>query len=91
MRIMTGAPIPPGADTVVRVEDTDAEARTGSVEVRDGRPGRHVRPAGRDMMEGEELLAPGHLVSPGTVGLLAAAGRDRVLARRRATVGILST
>jgi molybdopterin molybdotransferase len=92
IRIMTGAPVPPGADTVVRVEDSDAEAQPGVVRIREGRDrGRHVRGAGRDMLEGEVLLSPGHAITPGAVGLLAAAGRDRVLVHGRPTVAILST
>lgn len=92
VRIMTGAPIPGGADTVVRVEDTDAEAETGRVRIREARDrGRHIRGAGQDMLEGEALLAPGHTILPGAVGLLAAAGRDTVLVHRRPTVAILAT
>jgi molybdopterin molybdotransferase len=91
MRIMTGAPMPTGADTVVRVEDTDAEEVPGTVRVRHS-PGRgdDIRPGGQDMLEGERLLTPGTTVGPGQIGLLAAAGARRVLVHRRPTVAILS-
>jgi len=92
VRIMTGAPIPPGADAVVRVEDTDAEGFAGSVEIRaEVAVGRNVRRAGRDMEAGSLLLEAGHSISSGTVGLLAAAGLDTVAVRRRPEVAILTT
>ena len=76
VRIMTGAPLPPGADCVIRVEDTDGEADEGTVRiVRDQDVGRHVRPAGKDMTRGDRVLEKGHTVDPGTVAVLAALGR----------------
>ena len=92
MRIMTGAPLPPGADAVVRVEDTDAEAEPGVVTVRSDRDvGQNVRPAGQDMRSGEHLLPRGHSITPGTIGVLAAAGRADALVHRRPTVAVLTT
>lgn len=92
VRIMTGAPVPPGADTVVRVEDTDAEATEGRVEVRRDRDrGRNVRPGGQDMRVGDPLFVAGDTITPGAVGLLAAAGRDAVAVHRTPTVAILAT
>lgn len=92
VRIMTGAPVPPGADSVVRVEDTDAEGDTGIVRIHDDRDaGHNVRPAGQDMRPSELLLARGHTVSPGSVGVLAAAGRHQVPVHRPASVAILTT
>jgi len=92
VRIMTGAPLPHGADAVVRVEDTDAEAEAGMVCIfRASERGRHVRGAGRDMLAGEALLSPGHTIAPGAVGLLAAAGRETVVVHRHPTVAILAT
>ena len=92
MRIMTGAPLPPGADSVVRVEDTDAEAEPGRVLVRDDRDlGQNVRPAGQDMRRGERLLARGHTITPGSIGVLAAAGRAHALVYRTPTVAVLTT
>jgi molybdopterin molybdotransferase len=91
IRIMTGAPMPPGADAVVRVEDTDAEAEAGRVVVF-VRPeeGTDIRPGGQDMSEGEEVLPIGTSVGPGQIGLLYATGSKRVRVFRRPRVGILS-
>jgi len=92
VRIMTGAPVPPGADTVVRVEDTDAEAEPGVVVVHSDRDaGQNIRPAGQDMRRGERLLAKGHTITPGSVGVLAAAGRAEALVHRSPRVAILTT
>jgi molybdenum cofactor synthesis domain-containing protein len=89
---MTGAPVPPGADSVIRVEDTDAEARAGFVVIHDDRDASHnVRPAGQDMRPRELLLARGHTVSPGSIGVLAAAGVADVPVHRPAHVAILTT
>jgi molybdopterin molybdotransferase len=92
VRIMTGAPLPLGADTVVRVEDTDAEAEPGTVRVLDDRDaGRNVRPGGEDMRRGDLVLREGAAVRVGTIGVLAALGRDVVPVRRQPRVAILST
>jgi molybdopterin molybdotransferase len=92
IRIMTGAPVPPGADAVVRVEDTDAEDVPGEVRVfSPSHPGRHIRPRGEDILEGELLLQEGATLGPGQVGLLAAAGVQGVSAHRLPRVGILAS
>ena len=89
-RIMTGAPVPDGADTVVRVEDTDGGVT--SVRVHDARDaGRNVRRAGEDVTAGETLLDAGTLLRGAQVGLLAAAGVAGVIVHRRPRVAILST
>ena len=89
-RIMTGAPVPEGTDSVIRVEDTDGGVT--SVEVRDSRDaGRNVRQAGEDVRAGETLLDVGTLVRGAQVGLLAAAGVAGVSVHRRPRVAILST
>lgn len=91
VRIMTGAPIPPGADTVVRVEDTDAEITPGRVRIFSARDeGRHIRPGGQDMQEGEEVLSPGVRIGPGQMGVLAASGARQVRVHRRPRVATLS-
>jgi len=91
IRIMTGAPVPPGADAIVRVEDTDAEEEPGRVMVF-ARPARgaDIRPGGQDMVDGEKLLGRGTTVGPGQIGLLAATGADRILVHARPTVAVLS-
>ena len=88
-RIFTGAPLPPGADTVVRQED--AEAVGGRVRIRVAAPvGDNVRPAGEDVRAGETVLEPGALLGPGSLGLLASIGRSVVAVHQRPRVAILS-
>ncbi|MEQ8329138.1 MAG: molybdopterin molybdotransferase MoeA [Longimicrobiales bacterium] len=93
VRIMTGAPLPPGADSVVRVEDTDGEAgQDGRVVVLlDRDAGRNVRPGGEDMEVGDRVLVAGSTVHAGTVGVLAALGVTEVPVVRRPVVAILAT
>jgi len=92
VRIMTGAPVPRGADTVVRVEDTDGEAEPGLVRIlRDRDAGRHVRPGGQDMKPGDVVLVQGASVHPGTVAVLAALGRDRAFVHRAPRVALVTT
>jgi molybdopterin molybdotransferase len=91
IRIMTGAPVPTGADAVVRVEDTDSEATAGHVEIRTSPPaGKDIRPGGQDMKAGETILEPGASVGAGQIGLLAASGIPRIPVRRRPRVALLS-
>jgi molybdopterin molybdotransferase len=90
IRIMTGAPLPEGADTVVRVEDTDAG--TSDVLVRDARDARrNVRPRGEDFREGDLLLDAGASLGPAQLGILASVGRATVDVHRRPRVGILGS
>ena len=90
IRIMTGAPLPAGADTVVPVEFTRAVA--DKVLVMEGlSSGSHVRRAGEDVREGEEVIAPGTAIGPAEIGMLASLGYARVRCFRRAVAGIIST
>ena len=92
-RIMTGAPIPGGADAVVKVELTrlvDGPGDRVSVEA-SVKPGNHIRHPGEDVAAGERVLQAGTVVTPGRVGLLAAVGAYEVAAHRRPRVGVLST
>jgi molybdopterin molybdotransferase len=90
MRIMTGAPIPAGADAVIPLEDTDRGlARVGIL--RPVRPGECVRREGEDLPAGAPALGVGAALGPQQIALLAALGRDRVLVRPRPRVSILST
>ena len=98
VRIMTGAPMPNGADAVVPVESTDEWPRADRallpevVQVyRAVAPGEFVRPAGQDMRAGEELLAPGRVLRAQDLGVLVAAGYAQVRVRRRPRVAVLST
>ena len=89
-RIMTGAPIPAGADTVVPVEDTRGEGER--VEILDpGSSGANIRRRGEDMKEGEVLILAGSECGPGEVGVLASVQRTFLPVYRRPTVSVLST
>jgi molybdopterin molybdotransferase len=93
VRIFTGARLPDGADAVVIQEDT--EARDGDVLVRDTvgafGPGRHVRQAGIDFVEGDVGLTAGRRLTARDVGLAAAMNRPWLLVHRRPRVAILPT
>ncbi|CAM4121551.1 gephyrin-like molybdotransferase Glp [Kibdelosporangium persicum] len=89
-RIMTGAPVPPGADTVVQVELTDS----GVDKVRIFAPvslGAHLRRTGEDVREGTTVLDKGTVLGPPQLGFLAALGLSDLPVRRRPRVLILST
>ncbi len=90
LRIMTGAPMPRGADTVVRVEDTDNGAERVTV-TRATPTGLSIRQAGEDLRRGETVLASGTLLRAGEIGVLASIGRATVPVVRRPKVAILST
>ena len=90
IRIMTGAPIPDGADTVVRVEDTDGG--TVRVLVRNARDARrNVRPRGEDFCEGDSLLDRGAPLGAAQLGVLASIGRSTVDVYRRPRVAIMGS
>jgi molybdopterin molybdotransferase len=89
-RIMTGAPVPPGADSVIRVEDTDAGAER--VLVHDARDsGRNVRPRGEDIARGAVAVGRGTMLRAAHLGVLASIGRNSVSVHRRPRVAILTT
>jgi len=89
---MTGGPLPPGADSVVRVEDTDVEATEGRVAVLSDRDrGRNVRPGGQDMRAGDHLLEAGECCTPGVLAVAAAAGRSTVGVHRRPRLAVLTS
>lgn len=89
-KIMTGAPVPDGADTVIRVEDTDAGADV--VEIRNGRDTRrNVRPRGEDFQDGDVLLNAGDRITPAAIGVLASAGVATVATYRPPAVAIVAS
>ena len=90
MRIMTGAPVPEGADAVVPVEWTDAGIANVKIE-RTPQVGAHIRRIGSDVIAGQQVLAAGTRLGPSQLGLLAAVGRDRVVCRPKPRVVVLST
>jgi molybdopterin molybdotransferase len=90
-RIMTGAPVPPGADTVIRVEDTQAVSDS-QVQVNVSvKPDNDIRPRGESMKDGEVVLQRGTEITPGAVGMLAMVKRGTVGVYRQPRVAILST
>ena len=91
VRIMTGAPLPSFADTVVPVEDTDGGLTEVVIERAPARPAMHVRRAGEDFADGVQVAAPGAVLSPGLVGALAAAGAVEVAVRPRPIVAVCAT
>jgi molybdopterin molybdotransferase len=89
-RIMTGAPMPPGADAVLQVEQTDA----GTEQVQlyaEVAPGTHLRRAGEDVIAGSTVLAAGTVLGPVQLGLAAAVGAESLRVHRRPKVLVLST
>ncbi|GAA5847005.1 hypothetical protein JCM3766R1_005895 [Sporobolomyces carnicolor] len=99
MRIATGAPLPPGADACVMVEDTEVVSRDASDEEVEVRvlcrvdPGENVRDGGSDVARGDKVLERGQVVTKvgGELGTLAFIGNREVLVRRRPIVAVLST
>jgi molybdopterin molybdotransferase len=90
MRIMTGAPVPEGADTVVRVEDTDNGAEVVTINAATPK-GVAVRQAGEDLRRGEVVLPRGTVLRQAEIGVLASIGRGKVNVVRRPNVAVLST
>lgn len=90
VRIMTGAPLPDGADAVIPIEvasETDGRVRFTAAP----RVGAHVRAAGHDVAGGSSVTLPRRSVTPSTLGLLAALGLSTLEVHRRPRVAILST
>ena len=101
-RIMTGAPLPRGADAVIPIEDTDAmnDPQIGGQNVaapgwagifRPAQPGQNVRPRGQDIRRGEQLLSPGRMLRPQDIGLLVSVGRTSVAVYRRPRIALFSS
>lgn len=102
VRIMTGAPLPPGADAVVRFEDTDegryletgvhaGPFRTEVLIYQPAEPRLNVRDAGEDIRKGELVLPKGAILRAQEIGVLASLGRPQVSVHRRPRVAILAT
>ncbi len=90
LRILTGAPLPPGVDTVVLEEDTELD--DGAVRFGAGlKPGANCRAAGEDVPEGQPVLSAGQRIRPQDIALLTALGVDTVRVHRPLRVGVLST
>ncbi|WP_131737154.1 molybdotransferase-like divisome protein Glp [Actinomadura roseirufa] len=89
-RIMTGAPLPAGADAVIPVEWTDGGAAVVRV-ARPAPPGNYIRRAGEDVLAGQVVAAEGTRLGAAQLGMLAAVGRARVPVRPRPRVVVVST
>ena len=91
-RIMTGAPVPAGADAIVMVELTSTSPDGDTVTVTEAvPPGNHIRDAGEDIAAGDEVFPAGTLLTPGHIGVLANLGLRKVPVQPRPRVGVLST
>ncbi len=100
IRIMTGAPVPKGADSVVKFEDTDEAQRKKSSNEQPiteigilckVNAGLNIRRAGEDIAKGSKVLSKGMVIRPAEVGVLASLGRSKVTVIRRPVVAILAT
>jgi molybdenum cofactor synthesis domain-containing protein len=91
IRIMTGAPMPPGADAVAMVEDSERVGDHGVRLKRSVPPGAAVRRAGDDVRAGDELFAAGTTITPAVAAVLASVNASAVNVHRRARVAVLST
>lgn len=90
VRIMTGAPLPEGTDTVVMQEHVTVADQSVTVDAGE-EPGQHVRPAGEDIARGEVALGAGTWLEPAQLGLLASLGLGEVRVLRRPRVAFFST
>lgn len=95
IKIMTGAPIPLGADSVIMVEDTEKSAvssQQSTVKIfKEVKAGENIRKAGEDIKRGELVIQKGSLLGPAHVGMLAALGISKIKVTRRPAVAILAT
>ncbi len=97
-RIMTGAPLPEGADAVLPVEDTNYPYRDASAPLpaeviffRFPNPGENVRTRGQDIQKGQKLLSRGRKLQPQDIGMLATLGLDRIRAIRKPRIALFSS
>jgi molybdenum cofactor synthesis domain-containing protein len=95
IRIMTGAPVPDGADAIVMVEDTaaDRDGNDGGLVTirREARSGDHIRLAGGDLAVGDPAIAAGSVLGPAHLGVVASLGHPTVTVVRRPRVAVMST
>jgi molybdopterin molybdotransferase len=89
--IMTGAPVPDGADSVIRIEHTQSEGDDVVTIINNMDMQRNIRPRGEDIRAGNVAVARGTMLRPGEIGLLATVGAAEVAVRRKPRVAILST
>ncbi len=90
VRIMTGAPIPEGADAVVKVEDTEGSGNEVRIFVA-AETGQDIRRAGEDVLEGERVLSAGSVIRPAEIGMLAALSRSFIFVHQKPLVAVIAT
>lgn len=90
LRIMTGAPLPQGADSVVMVEFTGEKDNLLEVQIVPGL-GDNIRPNGQDLQSGQLVLTAGTILGPAEIGLLATVNKARFAATRRPKIAVVST
>ncbi|MFO8100563.1 MAG: molybdopterin molybdotransferase MoeA [Dehalococcoidia bacterium] len=98
VRIMTGAPVPVGADTIVQFEHTDEESRKKAGQptnrigiLRETPKGKNVRQAGEDIARGDLVLSKGDVLRPQEIGVLASLGLVETAVTRRPEIAIMAT
>jgi molybdopterin molybdotransferase len=87
---MTGAPIPEGANAVMRMEDTEKNGRTVKIFV-EATKGQDIRLAGEDVRQGEEVISRGCIIRPAEIGMMAALGRSFISVYQKPLVAVLAT
>lgn len=97
-RILTGAPLPAGADAVVQIENTDLQGASQTTALPDFvsifapvKPGENVRLAGEDVKSGQQVLQTGRILQPQDIGLLVSLGIQRVLVARQPVIALFSS
>lgn len=90
IKIMTGAPVPPGCDTVVPIEDVKEEGEWIRL-APTAKPGTHIRSRGEDIRQGNVVIPAGSLLRPQEIGMLSAMGSTSLAVYRKARIAILST
>jgi molybdopterin molybdotransferase len=89
-RIMTGAPVPDGANAIVRVEDTAKQRQRVKVLVQ-AKKGQDIRLAGEDVKDGELIISRGDVIRPAEIGMLASLGRSFIMVYQRPIVAVVAT
>lgn len=90
VRIMTGAPVPAGADAIVRVEDTEKRGDVVRI-LCQVKPGKDLRRAGEDVKAGDVVIGKGTRITPAAVGIMSSVGRSMVQVFQRPRVAVLAT
>jgi molybdopterin molybdotransferase len=89
-RIMTGAPVPEGADAVIRMEDTEKVGKRVRIFI-EAPAGQDIRLAGEDVRQGETVISRGDIIRPAEIGMLAALGRSSISVYQKPLVAVLAT